>query len=329
MSDNPPVFDPTDKLRSVHHFVPQSYLKRFARIDKPSQIYTYEISRKPYSTNIENIAGQRDFYTYRDATTEKETAALENVFADIDDKGARILNSLDDMEDGFVELPEEKKADLFYYIAHLHTRNLQQRKQLAQMYEQMSLVQMQAFASDKDSFHQQSKSAPDGIYTYELAEKARQSLLNGDLGVDIDPMSEHFIGATLENAQDLYFILMKFKRLALLSIVSGPRHFVTSDNPVTHYLENEDPRRKMGVGYINAIFQLPISPTRCLLLIDDQYVIDEFGCDERHVDHMNFYTYRYADRWIFSHESSSKVSDMFNTHKAKEPLTKLTTIFDN
>lgn len=327
MTTGTPEFDPEDKLRAMHHFVPQSYLKRFSRPDRPTQIYAYEIDREPYSPNIEGIAGQRDFYTYTDTETNKETAALENALADIDDKGAAMLRVLDEKADGYVELTDEQKGNLFYYIAMLHTRNLQQRKYFADMYSQMSQLHVQTYASDKDSFHKALKDEFGDQYDHDEMEKSRQNILNGEMKINFDPLSEHFLGATLENAQHLYAILMKLKKPVLLSVTSGNKRFVTSDNPVTHYLENGDPRRVFGVGYVNAIFQLPISPTRCLILIDDSYVIDDYECDEDVVDHMNFYTYRYADRWIFSHVSSSGISEMFNKHKAKEPLMRMSSPF--
>ncbi|HEY8886507.1 MAG TPA: DUF4238 domain-containing protein [Candidatus Microsaccharimonas sp.] len=327
MTKPPPRFNTDDKLRTIHHFVPQSYLKRFARTDKPTQIWTYEINREPYSPSLEGIAGQRDFYTYKD-TSDKETAELENVFADIDDKGANMLKVLDGLPDGFIDLPEDQKGDLYYYIAHLHTRNLQQRKQLAEAYGQMSKVQMQVVASDMESFHEDAKKALGDKYEKDVVERVRNRFLKGEGNIDFDPMSEHFIGATLQNAQDLYFTLMKLKKAALVSITSGSMRFITSDNPVTHYMEPGDPRRFMGVGYVNAVFQLPILPTRALLLIDDAYVIDDFGCSEDHVLHMNVYTCRYADKWVFSQEKSSDVSDLFNTHKAKGPLMTVDSPFD-
>jgi len=327
MSDQPLRFNTEDKLRTIHHFVPQSYLKRFARPDKPFQIYAYEIDRKPYSPSIEGIAGQKDFYTYKDTETNKETAELENVFADIDERGANMLKILDELPDGYIELPENQKGDLYYYVAHLHTRNVQQRKLLADAYGKMSLVQAQAVASDKDTFHQDARNSMGDKYEFDAVEQARHSVETGETKIDFDPMSDHFIGATLENAQHLYFILMKLKRAVLLTVKSGEKSFVTSDNPVTHYLENEDPRRSMGVGYVDAIFQLPISPTRCLLLIDDDYVIDEFDCNSDHVDHMNYYTYRFADRWVFSHENLPAISEMFNKYKAKESTMKVTTFY--
>lgn len=64
MADSKEPAHDNDKLGAVHHYVPQGYLKRFTLIDKPEQIYAYEIGKEPYPTNVHNIAGQRDFYTY-------------------------------------------------------------------------------------------------------------------------------------------------------------------------------------------------------------------------------------------------------------------------
>lgn len=329
MTDKPPRFNTEDKLRTIHHFVPQSYLKKFAREDKPNQIWTYEIDREPYSPSIEGIAGQRDFYTYRDSSSEKETAELENVFADIDARGANILRVLDGLPDGYIDLPEDQKGDLYYYIAHLHTRNLQQRKVLADAYGQMSKVHMQFAASEKETFHEDAKKALGNRYEEKVVERVRNTFLKGEAKIDFDPMSEHFIGATLQNAQDLYFTLMRLKKAAIVSITKGGMHFITSDNPVTHYLEPGDPRKFMGVGYVNAIFQLPLSPTRALLLIDDAYVIDAFSCNEEHVLHMNVWTCRYADKWVFSPYNDPSISELFKKHKAKEPLMRMDSPFNS
>lgn len=327
MTNSTPRFNKDDKLRTIHHFVPQSYLKRFARTDKPTQIWAYEISREPYSPSLEGIAGQRDFYTYTD-TSENETAELENVFANIDDKGANMLRVLDGLPDGFIDLPEDQKGDLYYYIAHLHTRNLQQRKQLAEAYGQMSKVQMHVAASDIESFHKDAKKALGNKYDKDIVERVRTRFLKGKENINFDPMSEYFIGATLQIAQDLYITLMKLKKAALVSITSGSMRFITSDNPVTHYMKPGDPRRFINVGYVNAIFQLPISPTRALILIDDAYIIDDFKCGEEHVLNMNVYTCRYADKWVFSQEKSSSIEELYKEHKAKDALMRVDYPFD-
>jgi hypothetical protein len=166
-----------DKLRSIHHFVPQNYLRRFAIEGKPNQIYAYEFNKEPYVTNVRNVAGQKDLYTFEDIDNKGKTAELEDVFADIDGRGLELLQMLDKLPDGFVELEEKDKGDLFSYIAFLHTRNVQARKQWAESYGQMSLVQMQMIASNEDVWHRDAKAAMGGKYDFKQAEESKLNLI--------------------------------------------------------------------------------------------------------------------------------------------------------
>jgi len=327
MVKKPREYSREDKLRAIHHFVPQSYLRRFAIEGKPNQIYAYEIDKEPYATNIKNVAGQRDLYTFKDTGNKGETAELEDVFADIDGHGVELLQILDAMPDGFVKLPEEQKGNLFSYIAFLHTRNVQERKQWAESFGQMSLVHMQMIASHEEVFHRDAKTALGDKYEYKKAEESRAALLDGKMKVVYDPMDQYFLGTTLATSKELYFVLMRLKKAVLVSTDTASKHIVTSDNPVTHYApENYLPKMR-GLGYINAVFQLPISPTRCLLLINDDIRMRTFKCTRGEVDHMNWYTYYYADRWIFSHIKSKSVAKMFKGHKAIEPFSKIDSPF--
>lgn len=191
MVNKPKEYSRDDKLRAIHHYVPQSYLRRFAIEGKPTQIFAYEIDREPYATNVKNIAGQRDLYTFNDTDNEGETAELEDVFADIDGRGLELLQLLDKMPDGFIELPEVEKGDLFSYIAFLHTRNVQERKQWAESFGQMSLVHMQMIASNENVFHRDAKAALGEKYEYKKAEDSRQALLDGKMKVEYDPMDQY------------------------------------------------------------------------------------------------------------------------------------------
>lgn len=316
----------TDKLHSIHHSAPQGYLKRFSIHEKPNYVFAYEINKEPYIANVKNVAAQRDLYTFTDV--EGETAELEDAFADIDARGLELLQLLDTISDGYIELPELDKADLYSYVAFLHTRNVQERKHWAESYGQMSLVQLQMVASNKDIYHVDAKKALGKDYSFKRAESTRVALLEGKLKVEYNPMDQYFLGATLEISKELYRVLMTMKRAVLVSIGSPSKHFITSDNPVTHYSPENYVSKRLGLGYINAAFQLPISPTRCLLLLNNDMKMKTFKCDRGAVDHMNFYTYRYADRWVFSHVNSKTISEMFSEHKAKGPLSVIDSPFD-
>ncbi len=315
-----------DKLRALHHFVPQSYLRRFAIDGKPDQIYAYELDKEPYPSNVKNVAAQRDLYTYTEQSTGDENAALENVFAEIDDKGANLLHKLDSMPDGYFTLPEKEQADLLTYIAYLHTRNIQERKHRATSMGQMSLVYLKTLASNKDKFHQDTFKVFGEKYDQEKIEQTRLSVLDDKFEIEYDYMDQHFLGDTLSITKDLYLILMERKQAVLVSTKGTSKVFVTSDNPVTHYGLPE--QKALGLGYINAIFQIPITPTRCILLINKNMEMSTFDYGGNDVDHINFFTYYYADRWIFSNIKSKRISQMFKDHRATKPHTRISSPFN-
>lgn len=308
-----------DKLRALHHFVPQSYLRRFTIDGKLGQVYAYELDKEPYPANVKNVAAQRDLYTYTEESTGEENAALENVFADIDDKGIRMIQKLDTMPDGYVKLPETEQADLFTYIAFLHTRNIQERKHRASSMEQMSHFYMQDLASSKSAFHKYGVEALGDKYDRDKVEQTRLSVLDNKFEIKFDHMDQYFLSDTLSITKDLYLILMERKRAVLVSTKGTSKVFVTSDNPVTHYGLPGQTNKMQGLGYINAIFQIPLSPTRCLLLINNNMEMSTFDYGGNDVDHINYYTYYYADRWIFSNVKSKRVSQMFKDHRATKP----------
>lgn len=322
----------TDKLGAVHHYVPQGYLRRFAVDGKPDHVVGYEIGKDPYTTNVHNVAGQRDFYTFLDLESGKSDSALENAFADIDSMGIDLLRLLDEMPVGYLELPEDQKGNLLAYIAFQHTRNLQERKMWATSYEQSTGMMMQAQASDKESFHEDAKKHFGKSYDVEKVESARISLLNGEAKIKFDPMDQYFIGVALEMSKTLYKILFTQKKMVLVEKTLGSGPFVASDNPVTHYLTEEQrakqPPFMQGVGYLQAIFQIPISPSRCLLLINNDMEMETFHYDQDAVDYINWHTYHLADRWIFSNLERDTIKEHFQKFKRTTPITSLSSPFD-
>lgn len=320
-----------DKLGAVHHYVPQGYLKRFGTERNPEQIVAYEVGKKPYVTNIHNIAGQRDFYTFTDENGEKNSA-MEDALAEVDAAGVNMLRLLDDMPDGYIELPEGQKGNLLAYIAFQHTRNLQERKMWATSFGQSSRMMMQAAASHKASYHQHAREALGDKYDEEQVERTRATFLEGDADITFDPMDQYFMGIALDMSKTLYQILFTQKQLVLVSRATNAGVFITSDNPVTHYLTEEQRARRhpffQGVGYLDAVFQLPISPDRCLLLINKDMVTDTFVYKQKDVDYINYYTYHFADRWVFSNLKDETTKERFAQFKRTTPVTSISSPYD-
>lgn len=322
----------TDKLGAVHHYVPQAYLKRFAIDSNPDQIVAYEIGKDPYITNIHNIAGQRDFYTFINNETGGRDSSIEDALANVDDEGVNLIRLLDDMPDGYVDLTEKQKGDLLSYIAFQHTRNLQERKVWAISYGQSSRMMMQAVSSHKESFHKDAKEKFGEDYNFENVEEARRTFLDGEAKIEFDPMDQYFMGVALDISKTLYQILFIQKKMALVSKTDSAGVFITSDNPVTHYLTEEQQTNRppffRGVGYIDAVFQIPISPNRCLLLINKDMAMETFQYNQDAVDYINWHTYHFADRWVFSNIEDETTKKHFEKFKRTTPITSISSPFD-
>lgn len=320
-----------EKLGAVHHYVPQGYLKRFGTEKNLEQIVAYEVGRNPYVTNIHNIAGQRDFYTFTNENGAKDSA-MEDALAEVDAAGVNVLRVLDDMPDGYIELPEEQKGNLLAYIAFQHTRNLQERKMWAVSYAQSSRMIMQVAASHKESYHRNAQEALGDKYDEVQVERTRATFLKGDADITFDPMDQYFMGVALDMSKTLYKILFTQKQLVLVRRATDAGVFITSDNPVTHYLIEEQRARRsafyQGVGYLDAVFQMPISPDRCLLLINKDMSTDVFVYEQNDVDYINHYTYHFADRWVFSNLKDETIKERLAQFKRTTPLTSISSPFD-
>lgn len=324
--------NPTEKLGAVHHYVPQAYLKRFATDSNTDQIIAYELGKDPYRTNIHNIAGQRDFYTFTNHETGERDSSLESALADVDDAGVNLMRELDDLLDGFVDLPDEKKGNLLSYIAFQHTRNLQERKVWAISYGQSTKMMMQASAYHEESFHKDAQKKFGQDYDFDKVEEARKAFISGDAKINFDPMDQYFMGVALDISKTLYQILFTQKKMVLVSKTVDSGVFITSDNPVTHYLTEEQhatrPPFFQGVGYIDAVFQIPISPNRCLLLINNGMVMETFQYNQDAVNYINWHTYHFADRWVFSNLVDETTKNHFSKFKRTVPVTSISSPFD-
>lgn len=202
----------------------------------------------------------------------------------------------------------------------------------ASSYAQSSHMMMQVAASHKESYHRNAREALGDEYDEAQVERTRTTFLEGNAEITFDPMDQHFMGIALDMSRTLYGILFTQKQLVLVSRATNAGVFITSDNPVTHYLTEEQRARRpaffQGVGYIDAVFQFPISPDRCLLLINKDMVTDTFVYEQNDVDYINYYTYHLADRWVFSNLKDETIKERFAQFKRTTPITSISSPFD-
>lgn len=108
-------------------------------------------------------------------------------------------------------------------------------------------MHMQAAASHKESYHRDAKEALGNKYDHDIVERTRETFLKGEAGITYNPLDQYFIGTALEMSKILYQILFTSKKMVLVSKTDEASEFITSDNPVTHYLIEDQKGRPPSV----------------------------------------------------------------------------------
>jgi hypothetical protein len=187
---------------------------------------------------------------------------------------------------------------------------------------------LRILAGYKEFIHQEARKA--GIDP-ERAEQARQALLEmgDDLRIEYQPgdSEDYFMCTQLEMADRVSDIIEgKFWYL----LESTSEFFVTSDHPVVLARPENYPAH-LGVGFHTATIFLPLSPQRCLLLVNQSIANWKFlGClllpfrrfrtdngtlikiDENKVKAINGLIISQAYQAIFSHCRSDDLERAFN-----------------
>lgn len=239
-----------------------------------------------------------------------------------------MIAKLDSLKPGYVNLDEKDKQDLLTFISFLHVRNTRDRRENAEFLGEASLLQFQILASHKEAFHKNAIEAlVDTKHKYKETEieEHRKELLEGKFKISYDPKEQYFMGQSLAKSKELYKVLYLQKIIAICETETS-RKIVTSDNPVTYYGPEGRPRN-MPLGYIHAAFQMPLSPNKMLFLINNDMELGNFKLSRKQVDYHNFFTYRFAERWVFSDTESKIIQEMFSQHNSREPSLKISSPF--
>lgn len=290
-----------------HHYVPQCYLRNFSVSRDPNRIYAYQRNRKPFLTTTKSIAAKNDFYIFVDQLTGKESDALEKVFSKLEDIVSHLIEKLNNTD--FLKLTNREKSDLAEFIGYLHTRNLSFRQRTKNLQSEFMQLLMTIKAQHKEAFKEDIKKAGIKIESEKELEELRKFILSKNYEIEWKGGDDYFLRLSLELANAINPIIF-YKEWHLIESNSS-RVFITSDNPVSLIRPRKLPQF-YGVGFINGIIVLPISPKRCFLLKDKKENKSVIKVGRRTVDFINIHTMFYAHKFIFSNIKSKDIQNMFN-----------------
>lgn len=257
------------ELNKHQHVVPRFYLKQFSEeVEKDNfQIYCLykRINKKPFRTNIKNVAVKKFFYDqFPPQPIETYLSLTEN---DLSKTYHRIIE-----RSSVNHIAELERKHLTYLIYFQYIRTESQRKK-------MIMLMKDLFNEFKSEFEKK--------YNDNQMKKLKEIWLKRDKIYQnylIVLNRDYLINPTIKFNKNILRILLNLKSkilehlnsldLILYKIVEKNLFFFTSDNPVIYYNQNAI-KDKEGIPIFNIFDKFtrvyyPLTPKLCLMLFNNQ-----------------------------------------------------------
>jgi hypothetical protein len=298
-------------IKRNQHFVPQSYLRKFAIHGQKSLVWEFDKTTGRASidpVSVRKICSQ-DFYYYQRTDTGKiDHTRLEDAISEIEDVGIKIINSIRKPRHGMkLSLCEEKKGELSFYIAFLFARGPAIRNgihELCAAYIQKKLASQYESAALLDA----------SPVLHDLVQK------HGLLKI-IRP--EIFTNVSLPHIVEMAAMLgqsMLAKRWTFY-IPENDKYFITSDNPVSCLLQPGLLSEPIGPAHPFSEVTIPLRKDLALVVSSTTNVPTakaENECvlltaTDTKVGAINRRTAAAALRFIYASYNSSKLLSLFQS----------------
>lgn len=287
------------------HFVPQSYLRKFAIHGQKSLVWEFDKTTGRASidpVSVRKICSQ-DFYYYQRTDTGKiDHTRLEDAISQIEDIGIKIINSIRKPRNGIkVSLCEEKKGELSFYIAFLFARGPAIRNGIHELYA--AIIQKKlASQYESGALLDASPVLHDLVQKHGLFKLIR---------------TEIFTNVSLPHIVEMATILgqsMLAKRWTFYT-PENDQFFITSDNPVSYLLQLGLLSEPMGPAHQFSEVTIPlrkdlalvVSPTTNVPTTKDESECVLLTATDTIVDAINRRTAAAALRFFFSSYNSPKL----------------------
>ncbi len=288
------------------HYVPQFYLKNFSISNREDFIYAYKRNKKIFFTNIKNVAVEKNFYTFKNKITGEKINDIDYALTLLEGEVAPLIKKL--TKTNYLKLTNGEKTLLSCFISFLHLKNLSSKERLKNAYLEMTKQVLTISAQNREFFKKHIKNAGIKIGGEKEIEESRKFFLEKKYELYSDDDS-YFIVKSLALAQHIAPLIF-FKEWNILESDSS-RVFVTSDNPVS-LIRPKDLPQIYGVGFINGLISIQISPKRCLFLKNEKSSKNITRVNRKYVDFINRHTAFYSYRYIYSNIKSRDIQNMFN-----------------
>lgn len=242
-----------------HHFVPQCYLKGFARHREKPKLFVVDVKKRTtFETHPRNVAAERDFHAVdlEGQPVDALEAALSQFEGPLAQALARIIADRDIRD-------EDDKIHLLNLVALLAVKNPRHRQNFMAFQERLyDMIGEVATANDKIWNSQLRQAQEAGAVPKDRAvtrEQVREFLERGDYTIEM--RAGYHVALELDVFDKIlpYFV---DRNWMLLRAPAGSHGFITSDHPVCLFWTAPEMRHELrppGYGMTGTEVLFPIS----------------------------------------------------------------------
>lgn len=290
------------------HYVPKFYFQSFQAVT--GKVWCYERGVAPRLRGIKKIACEDEYYSIKAKHLASEKRRIDGVIGQLESVSAPFYKKL--LTGDRITLTQREKGELSIFFAHLYSRTPLFRETMKNLHLTLHKMMAKMSAENREGFRWNTEQA--GIEsTPEELEELRQSIL------DID---NHFNLEFTEESDDFF---LKTELGAVMEIVpffygkhwhiiesSTSRVFATSDHPLVLLPPSEGYSPYWGLGLVNAIIALPLTPKRCLFMSDKPGKTDVIQVSRESVNTVNQFIFRHAHKQVFANMFSQEFQTAFD-----------------
>lgn len=304
-------------LQPSHHWVSQWLLRNFEIPGKSGNIFVYSRTlehpsmKNPARRGIRSRAQERGFNTLTSRDGSLETARLENIFHDHEDRAALIVGKLNSND--VILLSEQERRDLATYVAILIFANPREREQQKVLLANKAGLFDHLATNRNESIEGYVLKHPELSDARERITKALDDPQASYKDLNTEPKTTFGL-TSFHRAYEFAEPLMG--RQWQLLIAEGSNCFIIADHPVVA-LPRTDHSGDWEDNYFDCPLVLPISPSRCLQIIESGRPDEVVRVGAEFVDLVNKYSMFFAEKEVYSHRESEETARAFsNTDKA-------------
>jgi len=290
------------------HYVPQFYLKSFQAVT--GKVWCYERVMPPRLKGVKSVACTDEYYSIKAKHLAGDKRRIDNTIGQLESVSSPIYKKL--LTGDRITLTQNEKRELSIFFAHLYSRTPLFRETMKNLHLAAHKMMAKISAQNKEGFKWNMEQA--GVEsTPEELEELRQSILDIDNRFNLEFTEESddfFLKTELEVVMEIVpFFYGKHWHIIKSST---SRVFATSDHPVVLLPPSEGYSPYWGLGLVNAIIALPLTPKRCLFMSDKPGKADVIEVSRESVNTVNQFIFRHAHKQVFANMFSQEFQTAFD-----------------